>query len=164
MRAGETKMQTRSKTIPTNCTGCLSRHQHQSSLRETRSGEVEKIGSDYILLTKEMTADPKKKIVQCPLWFAEESGWKVLFTDLLWEKNTIPWLISQTDKFKQIGIDNRPIEIIKYCSLSDSLGARQKIKMWLYNCKENFFFWNHGGVFPDTLKNVFYEKKKLTGC
>ena len=28
-------------------------------------------------------------------------GRKVLFADLLWEKNIIPWLISRADKFKR---------------------------------------------------------------
>ena len=33
-----------------------------------------------------------------PVRFADKSGWKVLFVDLLWEKNTVLWQINQVDK------------------------------------------------------------------
>jgi hypothetical protein len=40
---------------------------------------------------------------QYPVRFAEKSDWKVPLADLLWQKNTIPWLTdslkSQTKKY-----------------------------------------------------------------
>ena len=67
-------------------------------------------------------------LVQCNNWarpvrFAEKTDWKVLFADLLWERNIVSWLISQTDKFKWwlISQADKVITIIRYNLLTQSI-------------------------------------------
>jgi hypothetical protein len=38
-----------------------------------------------------------------PVRLADKSWLKVLFADLLWEKNIVEWLIDLADKLKQTG-------------------------------------------------------------
>jgi hypothetical protein len=53
-----------------------------------------------------------------PVRFAEKPSWKVLFTNLLLEKNIVPWLINQADKFKPLSNLSIGGERFQYVHLS----------------------------------------------